>query len=73
MGFPGQILLIPIMVNMSLSEIIGRIPQRPLQAVLSCLLLDNTLPKQHREESLPGGCPAAAERKVFNNTIKEDQ
>lgn len=71
MGFPGQILLIPIMVNMSLSEVIGRIPQRPLQAVLLFLLFDNTLPKQHGEENLPGGCPAAAERKVFNsNTIK---
>lgn len=71
MGFPGQILLIPIMVNMSLSEVIGRIPQRPLQAVLFFPLFDNIAPKQHGEESLPGGCPAAAERKVLNsNTIK---
>lgn len=42
------------------SEIIGHIPQRALQAFLSCMLFDSTLPKQHGEEGLPGGCPATA-------------
>jgi hypothetical protein len=74
MGFLGQIFLIPTMVYVSLSAIIGCISQRPLQAVLSLLLFDNILPKKHEEGSLRGGCSVAAERKVFNsNTISEGQ
>lgn len=47
------------------------IPQRPLQSILSFLEFGKVLPKEHREDSLAGGCPDAKRRESHRARIGE--
>jgi hypothetical protein len=65
-GFLEQIILTPTMAQMSFSALITHVPPRPLQIVLSFLEFGNVLPKEHRKDSLPGGCPTDDQRKELD-------
>lgn len=64
MGFSAQIFFIPTMAHMSFSFTFHK--DHSLQSVLSFLKFGKVLPKEHREDSLVGGCPTDAKRREFH-------